>query len=92
LPCQYPRRPISGFNDAAKEELSLANERYRNAIERTLVPYEDKIRAHGLTPYQLSDFIQTSAVGFKHKAKNKKHLLELLTSLKVLVLTVAETD
>ncbi|MFP6691365.1 MAG: TetR/AcrR family transcriptional regulator [Alphaproteobacteria bacterium] len=79
---------ISGFNAAAREEISHAEKRIRAAIEQLLTPYEAPIRAAGLSPRRLADVVQRSYAGFKLKAENKKHLQELLTSLKVLVLTL----
>lgn len=81
---------ISGFNAAAQDEISIANERYRAAIERVLAPQEPQIQSAGLSLYQLSDLVQNSVAAFKHGAKNKKHLLDLLASLKIQVLAVAD--
>jgi len=81
---------IEGFNEAAKEELEKAEERYRAAVETLFKPHAKHIEAAGLTCHQLSDFAVKAWSGFKHKVKTKKHLLELLTSLKVMVLTVAK--
>ena len=83
---------ISGFNTAARDEISIAHERYRGAIEHALAPHEEQIRASGLSPSQLAELIQISATSFKQNAKDKAHLLELLTSLKVLVLAVADGE
>lgn len=82
---------ISGVNDAAKEEISSAYERYRVVIENLLVPYETQIRSRGMTTNQLSDFIRYSVKGFKLEARDKKHLMELLDSLKLLVLMQSDT-
>lgn len=83
---------VSGFNDAAREEIAVAGERYRALIESLLVSHAKEIRALGLTTHQLADFVQRSAVGCKHDARNKKHLLELLASLKVLVLKAVDSN
>lgn len=80
---------LSGLSEAAEEEIASADERYRAAIETLLVPHEKRLRSVGLSPHQLSDLVETAWTGFKYKAGNKKHLLELHASLKVLVLTIA---
>ena len=80
---------IEGFNEAAKEELAKADERYRATVEILLAPHAKHIEAAGLTCHQLSDFAVKAWSGFKHKVKTKKHLLELLASLKTLILAVA---
>ena len=81
---------IEGFNEAAKEELAKAEERYRAAVEKLLMPHAKKIEAAGLNCRQLSDFAVKAWSGFKHKVNTKKHLLELLAALKVMMLTVAK--
>jgi len=79
---------VEGVNDAGKEEMSSAYQRYRQMIESLLTPYEITAKARGVTAAQLSDLVVHAVKGFKHDARNKKHLLELLKSLKVLVLTL----
>ena len=81
---------IIGFNAAARDEIAVANERYREGFERLLRPHEDRIMACGLTLRDLADFIQTTVTGAKHEAKSEQHLASLLTSLKVLVLSLVE--
>ncbi len=77
---------VHGLNEAAREEIDQAEARYIAALETLFAPYEKQIRARGMSPGQLADLVENSCVGFKHKAKTKKHLLELLASLKALVL------
>ena len=79
---------ISGINEAAREEIRGASESYRRAIEGFLAPFREQIVEAGMTPAQLADLIQTSAAAFKHEAGSRKRLLELLSSLKALVLSV----
>lgn len=81
---------IEGFNEAAKEELAKAEERYRAAVEKLLTPHAKRIEAAGLSCHQLSDFAVKAWGGFKHKVKTKKHLLELLAALKILILKVSQ--
>jgi len=81
---------IEGFNEAAKEELAKAEERYRAFVETLLTPHAKQIEAAGLNCHQLSDFAVHAWSGFKHRVKTKKQLLELLAALKVMILTVAK--
>ena len=81
---------ISGFNQAARDEIETSNERFRVAIEAMLKPYEKQIGKAGLSTSQLADFIRSSAKGFKHNVRNKKHLQQQLAALKVMALKVAE--
>ena len=80
---------IMGLSAAAQDEIAIVDERYRAAVEALLAPYARTLRSAGLTPSGLADLVHQSWVGFKHKARNKKHLVELLASLKILVLRVA---
>ncbi len=79
---------VEGLNAAAKDEIAQAEERNIAAVEAILAPYEARIRAAGLTLRGLSELVQKSAAGFKYKAQTKTQLLELLRSLKTLVLTL----
>ena len=81
---------ISDFNASAKEEIAIADQRCRAIVETLLLPYKKQIQSAGLSPRQLAELIQKSCVGFKHKSDNKRHLLELLNSLKILVLTLTD--
>ncbi len=83
---------ISGFNDAARAELMIASERNREIIEAEFSLYQHKIIAAGLTPHQLSDLLQNTLASFKHKAKDKRHLKELLKTLKSLILTTLKVE
>jgi len=79
---------ISGINEAAKEEIQRGREACRALIEETLRPHDEKIRESGLSVRDLSDFIERSLAHAKTAASDKKHLMKLLTSLKVLVLSL----
>ena len=80
---------IEGLNEAAKEELAIAEDRYRKAVEELLAPHAQRIGAAGLSTRGLSDLIVMSWGGIKRKAASRKHLLELLAALKVLILSVS---
>lgn len=83
---------VSGCNAVGKDEIAAANEQYRKVIEEALTPHRLAIKGSGLGLRQLSDFIQRSSIGFKHDAQDRKHLLALLGSLRVLVLKAAGAD
>lgn len=80
---------VSGFHEIARDEIENGFEASRVIIEKTLRPHAKAIRESGLSVKDLSDFIQRSLVQAKKNAKDKKHLMKLLTSLKVLVLNLA---
>ncbi len=77
---------LEGFREAAMEEIAVAEERYKALLRELLEPYHSKIEAAGVVPEDLAEVVHTSWYGFKHKAKDKKRLLQLLDSLKGLVL------
>lgn len=81
---------ISGFCDVAQQELDVADERYKAILENLLLPYQQQIGHIGLNPEQLADLVNKSWKGCKYNARDKEHLLELLTSLKLLVLAAVE--
>ena len=77
---------VSGFNAAAKTELTGAYEKYRALVERALAPHTDALTARGLRVKSFADFVERSARGFKRDAKNLQHLRALLGDLKAVVL------
>ncbi len=81
---------VAGFNASSQKEIAAAAERNRLILKRTLEPYKDAIEKCGLTLDQFADFVQRSASGAKYNASSRKHLLQLLTSLKVAALKVAD--
>lgn len=83
---------IRGFNEAAREEIALATERYRAVVEAMLLPYEAQLSASGLTAKGLSDCVQQAMMAFKHDARDRAHLSGLLATLRVLILTVTGRD
>lgn len=81
---------IDGFNCAGKEELATSAEKFRLVIERVLLPHHAALARAGLTPKDLSDFIQRSTKAVSQTARDKAHLLRLLRSLKHLCLSACE--
>ena len=83
---------LSGLTDAACEELDAAEKRYGAALQGLFAPHDKAIRAVGLTPAQFADLVQKTWGGFKHKVKNRRHLNELLASLKIVILHIADAE
>jgi AcrR family transcriptional regulator len=81
---------VEGFNASSQKELAAAAERNRLIIAQILKPANDSIKRCGLTRDEFADFIQRSASSAKYNAKDPKHLLRLLTALRVAVLKVTE--
>ena len=80
---------IAGFNASSHDELVAAAERNKVLIAKVLKPYSGQIKNSGLTLKQFADFVERSASAAKHNATSRKHLLSLLSALKVAVLKVS---
>lgn len=85
-----PEDSINGFVAVGQKEITKSNAAYRRAVEEALEPHRPAIERAGLSVRDLADFVQTSAAGYKQTAKSKKQLLQLLETLKVTVLKIAE--
>lgn len=83
---------ITGFNDAARDELETASVRYRALLETMLAPHAKPLRAAGLTPREVADVVGTASKAFKYEAPDRKTLARLLASLKALVLAVTHGE
>jgi len=83
---------VTGFRDAAKAELAIAEARYRDVLTELLTPHEKALRAAGHTPAALADVIFKSWYGFKHNADDLDQLRALQRGMKAMVLTVAGED
>lgn len=80
---------VEGFNASSQQEIAAAAEGNRIIIARILGPYRRAIESNGLTVDQFADFVQRSAANAKYSASDRKHILNLLTALKVAVQKVA---
>ncbi|MEP2120568.1 hypothetical protein, partial [Bauldia litoralis] len=78
-----------GFNSAGKEEMGASAEKFRVVIERILSPHHAALAKAGLTPSDLSDFVQRSAKAAGGAARDKDHLVAHLRTLKHLCLAAA---
>ena len=82
---------LTGFRDAAWEEVTQAELRFGALLEHMIAPSAEQLSAAGLTPKHLSDLMQSSWYGFRHKARDREHLLELLASHKAIVLNAMKS-
>ena len=79
---------IAGVSASSQAELEEGAQRNIEFIVQVLEPFADEIAKADLTVLQFADFIQRTATAAKYNAKNRKHLLELLSVLRVSVLKV----
>lgn len=79
---------VAGFNASSQTELAAAAARNKAILSRIMEPYASEIENSGLTLDQFADFIERSASAAKHNAGNRKHLMNLLTALKIAVIKV----
>lgn len=77
------------FEEGSREELEKAAQRYQAVIKRVLIPFEAKLSDSGTSPKELAEFIQRSARAAKGYARDRKHLLQQLDTLKQLCLRAA---
>lgn len=81
---------IDGFNAAGQEELNASAEKFRLVIERILSPHQEALARVGLTPFDLSDFVQRSAKAVSRTARDRDHLAQQLKTLKHLCLAASD--
>lgn len=81
---------IDGFNASGQEELIASAERFRTLIENILSPHHAALSRADLTPADLADFVQRAAKAASAKARDRKHLLKQLATLKQLCLAATE--
>jgi len=80
---------LDGFNASGQAAIAESDKALRKLLGSVLSPHADAIRASGQTVNGLADLVQISASTAKHKARSRKHLLQLLDTLKRTVLVVA---
>jgi len=76
-----------GFNESSQEELARAAQQFQAVISEVLQPHADALQKAGMSAESLSEFIQRSARAAKGYAKNRKHLLQQLATLRQLCLS-----
>ncbi|MCG8493991.1 MAG: TetR/AcrR family transcriptional regulator [Sneathiellales bacterium] len=81
---------VEGIDASSREELEKAAQRFQGAIEQILQPYEQALEQSGLCAADLADFAQRSASAAKRSARDRDHLLRLLSTLRNLCLKAAE--
>lgn len=82
---------IAGVTSTSQKELEAGAKRNTEIIARVLEPYSGAIESCDLTVDQYADFIQRSSTAAKYSAKNKKHLIELLSALRMSALKVTSS-
>lgn len=80
---------IDGVNEAAKAELEITARRFQAVIVEILAPYADALNASGIPPEVLAEFVQQSARAAKGYARDRKHLLRQLHTIRQLCLLAA---
>lgn len=81
---------IEGFNTSSQAELADSAERVRVKLEEILTPYADTLATRGLSPYRLSDMVQTGANASRKLVRDLAHLEEICDTLTRV--TVAMTE
>ncbi len=80
---------VEGISASSRGEIEAAAERFRALIERLLAPHEAALARHGVTPRDLSDFVQRAAKAAGGRARDRDHLLAQLATLRKLCLAAA---
>lgn len=79
-----------GFDEGSREELEISAQRHQAIITNVLLPFEAALNDAGTSPKSLAEFVQRSARAAKGYAKDRKHLLQQLDTLKQLCLRAAD--
>ena len=79
---------VDGFNESARNALMATYGSFRVELETMLAPYAAQIEATGLTVQELADYIYLGAKGAKSGASDRDHLLRLLHTLKIMVVSL----
>ncbi len=78
---------LEGMNAASDAEIAISNEKFRELIEKVLLPHAGSLEDVGLTLHQLSDMLRNYASAVKNQAEDLAHLKELLLSMKKITLS-----
>ncbi len=81
---------LTGIRAAARQEIALAEVRYGAMLKAMLAPYGGQMSEAGLSPDRVSGLLRASWYGIRHRARDREHLLELLATLKAVVLNTAK--
>ncbi|MDP5220800.1 helix-turn-helix domain-containing protein [Ruegeria sp. 2205SS24-7] len=82
---------IAGVTSTSQKELEAGAKRNTEIIARVLKPYSSAIENCDLTVDQYADFIQRSSTAAKYNAKSKKHLIDMLSALRMSALKVTSS-
>lgn len=83
------------FADAetiAKEGLGAFHEIVKNLYAELFAPFAEHLSQKNMSPASLADQVDSACQGFKKNARSVRHLKELLTTQKALILGVMKTD
>ncbi len=81
---------VLGMNATSRDEIDASHEKFKAAIEAFMKDYAPALKRSGMTPRQCADFIHVSATAAKSQAADRKHLDQLLRTLKVMVARCAD--
>lgn len=75
---------------AGKQAIARAGASMRHALERLFEPYETQLNANGHSAKSMAAFVQSSMMSLKHETAERAELVDLIGTLKSLVLAAAE--
>lgn len=81
---------VTGYNEAGREELNIANQEKERVLQSVLKPYQPEINSKGLSVEQLARFVQTTTSHLKTHAVDAQDLESRLAVLKVAVLQICD--
>ncbi len=80
-----------GFEKGSREALEANAKRFQAVIASVLLPYASELTKAGLSPEILAEYTQRSARAAKGYAKDRKHLMQQLNTLKQLCLEATKS-
>lgn len=72
---------MEGVNGASQGAFDVAEDRYKALLATAFEPHAQALEAVGASAQDMADFVVTGAIAIKHKARDRDHLLELLSRL-----------
>ena len=80
---------VEGVKNFARDEMESSNRRYQAMMEGILAPCGEDLARSGLDARRLARFLRQALTSFKHKAESREDLVDLLGTMKALVLGAA---
>lgn len=78
---------LLGVSEIGRDAVQRATNEKRALLATLFEQYRANLIAAGTTPEDFSDFVTSTLVGYKQTARSKAHLLGLMSTLKLLILT-----